>query len=227
MSSTSIPTLLALLCLAAVSANAHMLMALPSTWGLTTDLENPLNAGTPNFFCHGRQRPVNGPVTQIQAGGKLRVPIVCGEAIGNPQAGGSTCVNDGDGVNDYHQGGGCALSIAYTNDPKSVAEFTLFSVNHDCPKVGQSEIEFDVPGNLPAGDATMAWTWIPPASAATDEMYMNCASVRVNGQAGRLEGGRQLTNHMYAVPGFGTRNPRPIYRDVLPNGALQLSVRQQ
>ncbi|ORZ35857.1 hypothetical protein BCR44DRAFT_35494 [Catenaria anguillulae PL171] len=207
----------------ASTAHSHLVMALPSTWGLDTSLENPLTQRTSNWVCGGRQRPANGPVTTIQAGQVLHVPVTCGEAIHNLGGAAYQCATDSDGTNDYHGGGGCALSIAYTSSPR-VEDFVVFSVNHDCPRAWSTWIPFNVPINLPAGEATMAWTWIPPSTHAQPEMYFNCATVRVQGPSAQLTGGRRLLDHIYGVPGFSSRTPSPIYRNVLPNGALQIST---
>lgn len=202
-------------------AIGHMVIALPSVWGLTSDLENPLNSGTSNWFCHGRSRDTTS-VTTLNAGQSISVPIVCGEAIDNPSQGGSTCSND---VAAYHNGGGCALSIAYKSNPTSVGDFTMFTVNHDCPKVGQAMINFAIPANLPNGDAVCSWTWIPDPSMSADEMYMNCFNCRVvSGSSGSLIGGTPLSQHIFAVNGAPASSGRPMYRSVLPNGALALQV---
>lgn len=213
-------TLVTLFALSLGQVNSHLLISLPSTWGLSTSLENPLNAGSTNWFCHG-QRKDTSAVTTLNAGSSISVPIVCGEAIGNPQNGGSSCSND---PNAYHGGGGCGLSIAYKTSP-TIDDFVMFTVNHDCPKLGQAMISFQIPPNLPSGDAVCSWTWIPDPRASANEMYMNCFNCRVQGgSSGNITSGILLKNHLWAVPGVGSSGSRPLYKNVLPNGALALQV---
>ncbi|ORZ35856.1 hypothetical protein BCR44DRAFT_24814 [Catenaria anguillulae PL171] len=206
----------------ASTAHSHMLMGLPSTWGLNHALENPLVPSTQNWFCGGRTRPSNGPVTTIQAGQVFQVPVICGEAI---HLVGTNRINEAVGIcdsdrNAYHDGGGCALSIAYTPNPR-LEDFIVFSVTRACPRQGTALIPFNVPNNLPAGEATLAWTWIPPTRGAQAEMYFNCATVRVEGPQGRLTDGRRLSNYMYAVGGFGTRQPNPAYETTFTTFGVQ------
>ncbi|TPX59851.1 hypothetical protein SpCBS45565_g07651 [Spizellomyces sp. 'palustris'] len=212
---------LAALPLVAHVANAHMMISLPTVWGgLKSDLENPLNAGTKNYFCHGEKSGKG--VTTIQAGSSLSVPVVCGEAATNPSKAPSICADD---PNAFHNGGGCGLSIAYTNKP-GINDFTMFSVNANCPNKG-NPVSFQVPANLPACDnCVCSWTWIPDPSASADEFYMNCFNCKIVSQTtGTLTGGTKLKDHMWAVPGFGTpTEERPLYKKVLPNGALKLQV---
>lgn len=79
-------------------------------------------------------------------------------------------------VIDIHQGGGCALSIAY--GMKGVAspppdKFIVFSVKHDCPSFTNFKHKFPVPSNLPAckeGDCVCGWHWVPDSKASANEM---------------------------------------------------------
>src|SRR5689334_4661953 len=83
------------------AANAHLLMALKSTWGLKSQglrLESPLTHNTQNWFCHGATND-NNNVVEFTAGATHNIPIVCGEAISDPENGGEICSDD---LNAYH-----------------------------------------------------------------------------------------------------------------------------
>ena len=203
---------------------AHMIISLPSTWGLSSDLETPLTNDVQDWFCHGQSRDTN-VITTITAGSTFSAPIVCGEAYEDPENGAEICTNDSDGTNDYHSGGGCALSIAYTSSP-DIEDFVMFSVNHDCPSPNQAIIDFEVPDNLPSGSATCSWTWIPPSSASQDEMYMNCFNCKIVGNTGVITSGEMLKDHLHAVPLAGVSNSgdRGLYEDVFSEGALEIVV---
>jgi hypothetical protein len=200
--------------------SSHMLLSLPSTWGLSLPLENPLNSGTRNWFCAGKTRDTNSRTT-INAGSSITVPIVCGEAIDDPTNGAQICSND---PNAYHGGGGCALSVAFKSDP-SIEDFYMFSIAENCPASNRAMITFQTPANMPSGDAVCAWTWIPDPSASADEMYMNCFNCRINGDGtGSIVSGTKLEDHLWGVPGSSTGNDRGLYKDVFQNGALPLQV---
>ncbi len=204
---------------------SHMLISLDSTWGLSQPLENPLNRNSNNWFCHGKTKDTSA-VTTLKAGTTISVPIVCGEAIDNPTQGGQICSDD---PNAYHGGGGCALSIAYKTSGVGIEDFYMFSVNVDCPKKGQAMINFPIPANLPNGQATCAWTWIPPEEFSAPEMYQLCFNCAVTGgPTGTITSGEKLSKHLFAVPYQGVRNEgdRGLYRDVFKNGlpALQVST---
>jgi len=68
---------------------------------------------------------------------------------------------------------GCALSIAYTSDPKVVRpeDFTVFSVQQDC--VWHRDTVFEVPANMPPcpnGKCMCSWWWIHNSNGGTDQM---------------------------------------------------------
>lgn len=217
-------TSFAILFIGATCVQAHMLISLPSTWGLSGDLEVPLSNSDSDWFCHGQTKDTN-VVTTLNAGTSISVPIVCGEAIDDPTNGGSICSDD---TAAYHGGGGCALSISYNLSP-DITDFTMFSVNVDCPKEGQAMIPFEIPDNLPTGNAVCAWTWIPDKGYSAEEMYMNCFNCRVaGGSSGSLTGGTDLVDHLWAVPYPGVGNTengdRGNYRDVFEDGALSIQV---
>ncbi|KAI9094988.1 hypothetical protein DFS34DRAFT_628035 [Phlyctochytrium arcticum] len=209
----------ALLALLPLAANAHMMLSDPSVWGgRKADLENPLTGN--NFFCHRESRNGNKNVMNIKAGSTLNLPITCGEAASNPDNAASICADD---PNQFHNGGGCGLSIAYKTGA-GINDFTMFSVAANCPDKGK-RVNFQVPANLPAcEECTCAWTWIPDPSASADEFYMNCFTCKIEGNQGTITGGTKLSDHLWAVNGVPARGERPLYKKVLPNGAQEVQV---
>lgn len=56
-------------------------------------------------------------------------------------------------------------------------------------------------------------------------MYMNCFDCRVvSNTNGTLTGPLMLKDHYWAVPGYGGKGNRPLYKDALPNGPVNLTV---
>eukprot|EP01097_Dermamoeba_algensis_P000123 TRINITY_DN1042_c0_g2_i1.p1 TRINITY_DN1042_c0_g2~~TRINITY_DN1042_c0_g2_i1.p1 ORF type:complete len:229 (+),score=53.93 TRINITY_DN1042_c0_g2_i1:104-790(+) len=207
------------------TCQGHMMMSHPSVWGRNSqkwELQNPLNSGTRNWFMHGAKKDTNSQLT-LRAGGSVTIPIICGGAYGQEGSAASKCRPFASAL---HKGGGCALSIAYKSaNSVTKDDFTIFSVNYDCPNSGIN-IPFRIPSNLPScADCVCAWTWIPNEESSTNEMYMNGFNCKVEGGSGRLTGGPKLT--YFAVP--GGRNPgfRPRYnqpRTGIKNGAQTLQV---
>ncbi|KAI8827138.1 uncharacterized protein EV422DRAFT_575404 [Fimicolochytrium jonesii] len=208
-------------------ANAHMRVGGPYPWGGANmaALENPLNSGTPNWFCHGQKQPAKPLVLNITAGGTTTLPVTCGEAAANPAMAPQICANDPVAA---HGGGGCALSIARPGPGGvTINDFVMFSSSADCPHTNFApNINFPIPANLPAcDDCVCSWTWIPTPGASGDEMYMNCFNCRIISQVqGLITNGTMLKDHLFAVPGVQTKGPRPIYRNVLPKGVIPFAV---
>ncbi|KAJ3022618.1 hypothetical protein HKX48_005680, partial [Thoreauomyces humboldtii] len=223
-------TRLALTVLAAMPliAQAHMMISDPSVWGHSDDnLETPLNRDTPNWFCHGKKKSDAAGQFAITAGKPMNLNVVCGEANSNPSRAASICTD----TSAFHGGGGCGLSIAYKGDNPSINDFTMFSMNANCPTLNvDHSVSFNVPDNLPeCDDCICSWTWIPNPDDSNSEMYMDCFNCKVLSQhKGAITGGIQLKDHLWAVPGQPTDNGdgsnRPMYKKVLPNGALPITV---
>ncbi|KAJ3004471.1 hypothetical protein HKX48_001202 [Thoreauomyces humboldtii] len=216
-------TSLLLATLGAQAVSAHMMLGIPEVWGPSdkSDLENPLTQDTQNWFCHGQSQSLGSGTLDITPGGTLSIPIVCGAAQSKPGNAQQICGGDPDS---WHSGGGSALSIAYKATGAKAADFYMFSQVAKSPYQFTSA-NFHVPANLPATDAaTCAWTWIPAESA--NEIYMNCFDCRVLGGSGNgtITGGTKLTDHLWALPGFPATANRPLYKNVLPDGALSLTV---
>ncbi|KAK7691012.1 hypothetical protein QCA50_006115 [Cerrena zonata] len=83
--------------------------------------------------------------------------------------------------------GGCALSIAYKSDVRSVTpeDLVVFSVNQKC--VWNLNTAFQVPANMPAcpeGGCICAWHWIHTPDSGAEQMYMNGFKCKVTGNTG-------------------------------------------
>ena len=103
----------------------HMMMNHPSVWGyFDASMETPLNQGTQNWFCHGKQKGDQQPL-ELNPGGSVSFKVTCGEAGKNGD--GRACAND---PNALHKGGGCAISIDYSGKGEN---FKTISVAHECP----------------------------------------------------------------------------------------------
>ncbi|KAJ3164154.1 hypothetical protein HDU88_005658 [Geranomyces variabilis] len=201
---------------AASTASAHMMVSAPAVWGRVDELENPLGANDPNWLCHGKKYDAARPVLSLTPGGKLGLPITCGAAANHPENGKQICEKDPSAI---HGGGGCILSIAPTHNPKP-EDFYVISSVHDCPTLDFGTINFNLP-DLPAcTDCTCQWNWI--SDVALDESYSNCFSCTVNGKNGTISGGKHTP--YYAVPGYPTKSPKPIYKNVFPDGAIPVNV---
>ncbi|KAI8589304.1 hypothetical protein BDZ88DRAFT_418403 [Geranomyces variabilis] len=222
-------TLFALGALAA-GAHAHMMIHTPGTWGAADDnLETPLNRDTGDWFCHGKKLSDSlGGATTITAGGQFTLPLMCGEAngqgVGNRYKRAPEICTD---TTAWHGGGGCGLSIIYKKSPSKndINNFVMFTTNADCPNKA-FPVTFDIPANLPAGEATVAWTWVPNPNNALSEMYMNCFTAEIKSNTkGSITGGIKLNDHLWAVNGHpdGSSASR-MYKNSLPHGALPIQV---
>lgn len=80
-----------------------------------------------------------------------------------------------------HGGGSCQLSVTTDKTPTKDSKFkVIHSIEGGCPGVdGPATFKFDVPKELPNGEATFAWTWFN--KIGNREMYMNCAPITISG----------------------------------------------
>lgn len=89
-----------------------------------------------------------------------------------------------------HNGGSCQASVSLDHGRTWKA---LHSYIGNCPFAGDSQYNFTLPGDTPAGDMLFAWTWFNQVK--NREMYMNCAVVNVT-ESNRSEahGAKSLTS---------------------------------
>ncbi|TGO86228.1 hypothetical protein BPOR_0322g00080 [Botrytis porri] len=160
------------LALVAVS-NAHMIMTSPVPYGVDTLNNSPLEASGADFPCKQRDG-VYAVTTQntMELGGSYDLAFK-GSAV--------------------HGGGSCQVSITYDETPSASSTFkVIHSIVGGCPMkniagnngdnkdaVDPDTYNFTIPSTLPAGKATLAWTWFN--KVGNREMYMNCAPVTLTG----------------------------------------------
>lgn len=89
-----------------------------------------------------------------------------------------TITGASEGSSANHGGGSCQISLS-TDGAKTFT--VLQSIIGNCPTTGTSTLDFTIPNDAPAGDHVLAWTW--HNQIGNREMYMNCASVTLNGDS--------------------------------------------
>lgn len=173
------PSTLAVFGLATI-ANAHMKMATPKPYGESTLNNSPLLADGSDFPCKQRSGvyDAEGASNSFALGSKQPLSFI-GSAT--------------------HGGGSCQISITYDKAPTKNSVFKVIqSYVGGCPIEGvagnngddanaadPSTYSFTIPDNLPAGDATLAWTWFN--KIGNREMYMNCAPVTLTGGSSKRD----------------------------------------
>ncbi|KAH6694944.1 hypothetical protein BKA61DRAFT_254707 [Leptodontidium sp. MPI-SDFR-AT-0119] len=166
-------TTLAVFGLAALGSS-HMIMNTPVPYGKSSLNNSPLLADGSDFPC------------------KQRTGVYEAEGASNAYPLGSTQKLAFTG-SATHGGGSCQVSITYDKAPtKDSVWKVIHSIEGGCPikgvagnngddanLVSPDTYSFTVPTTLPAGEATLAWTWFN--KIGNREMYMNCAPVTLSG----------------------------------------------
>jgi hypothetical protein len=177
-----------LISLLPLAAHAHMGMWHPSVLDFDGDgytLVTPLSKlPFSDWWFHGLlSSPTPSSVFSLPAGGSVTVETACRRAYssyGNEGDGKDGCPTD---TPSYHAGTpiddsqllGCGLAIAYKNSFSDVqpADFTVFSVNHECIK--QLRTEFKLPEVMkpcPEDGCICSWFW--QGQDSDDEMVSAC-----------------------------------------------------
>ncbi|CAD6443655.1 6ddf54f6-8b80-4546-8d99-e3ab49dc815f [Sclerotinia trifoliorum] len=157
----------------ATVSSAHMIMTSPVPYGVDTLNSSPLAADGSDFPCKQRSG-VYEVTTQnsMDLGGSYDLAFK-GSAV--------------------HGGGSCQVSITYDENPTKDSTFkVIHSIIGGCPMrniagnngdnanaIDPDTYNFTIPTTLPAGKATLAWTWFN--KIGNREMYMNCAPVTLSG----------------------------------------------
>ncbi|KAH6892326.1 chitin-binding, domain 3 [Thelonectria olida] len=161
----------------ASAASAHMLMANPVPYGLSTLSNGPLEADGSNYPC------------------KMRTGAFEAEGASNVYAQGSKQQLSFKGTA-VHGGGSCQISITTDLEPTKDSKFKVIkSIEGGCPARDQAgnmgddanaddpyTYDYTIPKDLAAGNYTIAWTWFN--KVGNREMYMNCAPLTVTGSGG-------------------------------------------
>ncbi|KAF2131562.1 lytic polysaccharide monooxygenase [Dothidotthia symphoricarpi CBS 119687] len=165
---TSTALFAAMLAMAPLSVNAHMIMANPVPYGSPNN--SPLDPSGSDFPC------------KVGAGGSYEVKKMNDWAVGSKQ----TLSFTGTAV---HGGGSCQVAVTTDKTPSPSSKWkVIYSIEGGCPASTPGNLgaggalgtfPFDVPSELPNGEMTMAWTWFN--KVGNREMYMNCAPITVSG----------------------------------------------
>ncbi|KAH6655047.1 hypothetical protein BKA67DRAFT_224462 [Truncatella angustata] len=168
--------------LAASAVEAHMQLVSPQGHTfLTTDGQNspgrPLDATGSDFPCRNPSLGLawSGPTNSYALGSKQQLALK-GSAV--------------------HGGGSCQLSISYDTAPTKDSVFkVIHTVQGGCParsttgNLGNDAemtdpftYDYTIPSDIPAGNATIAWSWIN--RVGNREFYMNCGVLELTGTSG-------------------------------------------
>ena len=141
----------------APSATSHMIMAEPKPFGSPNN--SPLDPSGSDYPCKATSS-AGGPTNDFKVGENATLSF-SGSAV--------------------HGGGSCQLAVTTDKNPTKESKFkVIHSIEGGCPGVGgPSTFSFQVPEELPNGEAVFAWTWFN--HIGNREMYMNCASISVSG----------------------------------------------
>jgi len=162
-------------CGLATLSSAHMIMSSPKPFGGVG--QAPLLEDGSNFPC------------QMTAGGSYQSQGSTTMAKGSPQE----LAFIGQAV---HGGGSCQVSITYDTAPtKNSVWKVIHSIQGGCPAKNQQgnmgnsasaadpfTYQFQIPDDVPTGNATIAWTWLN--RIGNREYYMNCAPISITGSSG-------------------------------------------
>jgi hypothetical protein len=167
--------LYAMLAMAPLAANAHMIMAQPVPFGQPDSF--PLKPDGSNFPC--------------KVGTPFGVTTMNNWSVGSTQK--VAFLVDGKTGTAVHGGGSCQVSVTLDKTPTKDSKFkVIHSYIGGCPlppaaggnyvegtKPELPPLEFQVPDEVPNGEYTMAWSW--QNHVGNREFYMNCAPITVTG----------------------------------------------
>ncbi|KAJ0121455.1 hypothetical protein N8I77_004400 [Diaporthe amygdali] len=170
-----------ILAILAATASAHIVISDPKPF--EGSINSPIGDSNP-FPCQGK---TSGPSNSMELGSSPNLAFM-----------GST----------VHAGGSCQISLTYDTAPSASSAWkVLTSFEGGCPARGQTgnltpesatlavpdQYNFTVPSDIPAGKATLAWTWMNK-SGGVREFYMNCAAVELTGTGGDQANFEKLPN---------------------------------
>ena len=177
----------ALLAMAPLSANGHMIMANPVPFGAPNN--SPLDPSGSDFPCKSVPYTVNK--MNDWAVGSTQSLSFTGSAV--------------------HGGGSCQVSVTTDKNPTKDSKWkVIYSIEGGCPAAVDGNLNeganadgtfpFTVPSELPNGEMAMSWTWFN--KVGNREMYQNCAPIKVSG-------GSDNTAAFDALPDMAVANIGP------------------
>lgn len=160
------------------AANAHMLMSSPKPFASPQLSNGPLDPSGSNYPCKstGGGFVAGNNMNTFPLGSKQELAFT-GSAV--------------------HGGGSCQISISYDENPTKESQFkVIHSIEGGCTArdtpgnlpansadfKNPNTYEFTIPKDLPAGKATIAWSWVN--RIGNREFYMNCGAVELTGEGG-------------------------------------------
>merc|ERR1711937_1130004 len=157
----------------ASAATAHMLMSNPVPYGNPNN--SPLDASGADFPCKGAVPDGSVGQNVYKAGSTQALTFL----------GGAT-----------HGDSSCQVSVTTDLNPTRDSVWKVIkSIEGGCPARGEVgnigndanaadpyEYDFTIPEEMPEGEYVLAWTWFN--KVGNREMYMNCASVQIEGGSG-------------------------------------------
>lgn len=167
---------------AATAVNGHMVMKSPQPHNVITALVNgvsnpgrPLSSDGSDFPCRNTGSDWSGPTNSYALGSKQQLAFT-GSAV--------------------HGGGSCQVSITYDTAPTKDSVFkVIHTIQGGCParntagNLGDDAsladpftYDYTVPSDIPAGNATIAWSWIN--RIGNREYYMECGVLELTGTGG-------------------------------------------
>ncbi|KAK1760698.1 putative chitin domain 3 protein [Echria macrotheca] len=180
--------------LAALSS-AHVLISTPIPFSVPALHNGPLAADGSDFPCQNTGGGYQVGSTNVMALGSTQPLNFIGTAV--------------------HGGGSCQISITYDTAPnKNSVWKVIHSIEGGCPakntpgNLGNDpnfkvpfDYSFPLPTDIPAGNATIAWTWLN--KIGNREYYMNCAPVQLTGAGGPKSNWEALPDMLKANIGNG------------------------
>lgn len=200
----------------AAAANAHIVMHTPSGWTPPSD-NGPVAADMSNFPCKMNGRSYDRSKTTTYSLGSTNTLRLQGSAV--------------------HGGGSGQLSITYDTNPTKNSKWKVIksfiggmparsatgNLAGDMNTLGPDTYSFTVPSNIPAGDATLAWSWINKVGQR--EFYMSCGPIKLTGSGGSKSNYDALPDMFVANIGSYCRIPEG--QDVIfPNAGSQVERAQ-
>ncbi|KAK0720416.1 hypothetical protein B0H67DRAFT_484815 [Lasiosphaeris hirsuta] len=182
----------------ATLSSAHVLMNTPKPYGVPALHNGPLAPDGSDFPCQSPDGVYNANgASNVMALGSTQPLAFTGTAV--------------------HGGGSCQISITYDIAPnKNSIWKVIHSIEGGCPakntpgNLGNDpnfpipfDYSFPLPEDIPAGNGTIAWTWLN--KIGNREFYMNCAPVTLTGSGGAKSNWESLPDMLVAniAPGGG------------------------
>ncbi|ETS77073.1 hypothetical protein PFICI_10947 [Pestalotiopsis fici W106-1] len=164
------------------AVNGHMQLSSPQphTFLANDGQKNPgrpLDSAGSDFPCRNPNLSFawDGPLNTFALGSQQQLALI-GSAV--------------------HGGGSCQLSITYDREPTADSVFkVIHTVQGGCParntegNLGDDAsmtdpftYDYTIPDNIPAGNATIAWSWLN--RVGNREFYMECGVLELTGEGG-------------------------------------------